>query len=121
MSKRPTATGEETKTHAPLKRPKRPKKPQSAYMIFSTVRRQEIKKSAKIPGADLTEQIGREWKDMDATLKQTYKTRAETMQNQYKKDLESFEKANQDVEQEIPKRKPKPLEDGGKRKKQVRS
>mmetsp|Transcript_32313 Transcript_32313/g.55900 ORF Transcript_32313/g.55900 Transcript_32313/m.55900 type:complete len:122 (+) Transcript_32313:39-404(+) len=121
MSKRPVKpVEEETKqVQAPLEKPK---KPLSAYMLFTMDRRQALKAAkTEISSKELLKEMGREWKALDLSRKQVYEGKAEALKNQYKLDVEAFGRLQQESQQEKPKRKPKPADDGGKRKKPVRS
>lgn len=116
MSKRTVKPAEEETKQAVVA--EKPKKPLSAYMLYTVDRRVHYKTAKpEISGKDFLKEMGREWKALDNNRKQSYEAKAEVLKAQYKLDIEAFGNLGQKTEETKPKRKPKPAQDGGKRKK----
>jgi hypothetical protein len=122
MSKRPkvAAHDEETKQVVPSQKPK---KPLSAYMLFTMDRRAALKAAkSEISGKDILKEMGKEWRVLDQSKKTLYESKAELLKTQYKENLEAYEKRHHESQPIKAQRKPKGgAESGGKRKKPVRS
>ncbi len=63
-----------------------PKKPQSAFFIFSAIRRKEIKEGGQqVKVTDFAKQIGQEWKAMEEEQKAVYLKKERKAKKHYRK------------------------------------
>jgi len=96
-------TDGETKTRGKrskrAKDPNAPKKPQTAYFIFSSERRPQLKTlhpEKKI--TELAKLLGDEWKEKDESEKKTYQDKAKSEKEDYDKKFEEYKKTDQYTE-----------------------
>ncbi|KAI9032465.1 high mobility group box domain-containing protein [Hyaloraphidium curvatum] len=76
------------------KDPNAPKKPASAYMLFSSAKRAEVK--AENPDAgfgEIGKLLGAAWKDVSDAEKKKYEALAKEAKEQYEKDLAEYKKS----------------------------
>lgn len=72
----------------------KPKRPLSAYMLFTMDRRLVLKAAGtSLSNRDFLKEMGKEWKVLSLTRKQAYESNAEALKTQYKVDLEAYERA----------------------------
>jgi hypothetical protein len=103
-SQRANAT-EETK-EAVLK----PKRPLSAYMLFTMDRRLVLRAAGtSLSSKDFLKEMGKEWKVLSISRKQAYESNAEALKTQYKADLEAYERG-------MKSEKPQSMKDGKRKK-----
>jgi hypothetical protein len=121
MSKQPKGAAPEEETKQVVLSQK-PKKPLSAYMLFTMDRRADLKAAkSELSSKDILKEMGKEWKLLDPTKKTAYESKAELLKTQYKENVEAFEKRHQESQPMKAQRKAKGgAESGGKRKKPVR-
>ena len=75
----------------PMKDPNAPKKPLSAYFLFSQEERLKVK--AEFPDYSITEvakELGRRWAQIDPAIKQSYEQRYQESRRQYEQDLQAY-------------------------------
>ena len=75
----------------PMKDPNAPKKPLSAYFLFSQEERLKVK--AEFPDYSITEvakELGRRWAQIDPAIKQSYEQRYQESRRQYEQALQDY-------------------------------
>ena len=75
----------------PMKDPNAPKKPLSAYFLFSQEERLKVK--AEFPDYSITEvakELGRRWAQIDPAIKQSYEQRYQESRRQYEQALQAY-------------------------------
>ena len=75
----------------PRRDPDKPKKPPTAYILFSSVYRDKIKE--KFPGlkfGDSNKKLGETWKVIDILEKNKFQEQAEQARTKYEEDLEDY-------------------------------
>lgn len=68
-----------------------PKRPMSAYLSYSNKRRSALKD--KNPGAsagDISRMLSTEWKNLDPTIKEQYRSKERELRAQYKRDIQPW-------------------------------
>ena len=81
--------GVQQKSGKPVKDPNAPKKPLSAYFLFSQDERLKVK--AEFPDYSITEvakELGRRWATIDPAIKQSYEQRYQESRRQYEQALQ---------------------------------
>merc|ERR1719367_2755132 len=79
----------------PMKDPNAPKKPLSAYFLFSQEERLKVK--AEFPDYSITEvakELGRRWADMAPEVKQRYQQMAEEGRQKYDQEMAAYRQGN---------------------------
>lgn len=69
----------------------KPKRPMTAFMLFSTERRPELCKTFQDVG-ELAKRLGQEWRNMTDEKKRVYLDRADQKHQEYKKLKKEYEK-----------------------------
>ena len=88
----------------PMKDPNAPKKPLSAYFLFSQEERLKVK--AEFPDYNMTEEakeIGRRWAQIDPAIKQSYEQRYQESQRQYEQALQAYKPQKKKKDPNTPK------------------
>merc|ERR1711874_66797 len=80
-----------TKVGKPMKDPNAPKKPLSAYFLFSQEERLKVK--AQFPDYSITEiakELGRRWATINPAIKQSYEQRYQESRRQYEQAIQAY-------------------------------
>merc|ERR1712193_370506 len=88
----------------PMKDPNAPKKPLSAYFLFSQEERLKVK--AEFPDYSITEvakELGRRWATIDPTIKQSYEQRYQESRRQYEQALQAYKPQKKKKDPNAPK------------------
>merc|ERR1739844_295504 len=88
----------------PMKDPNAPKKPLSAYFLFSQEERLKVK--AEFPDYSITEmakELGRRWASIDPTIKQSYEQRYQESRRQYEQALQAYKPQKKKKDPNAPK------------------
>jgi high mobility group protein B2 len=97
--------GQATKANQkPIKDPNAPKKPLSAYFLFSQEERLKVK--AEFPDYSITEvakELGRRWAVIDATLKQSYEQRYQESRRLYEQAMQAYKPQKKKKDPNAPK------------------
>merc|ERR1712154_155002 len=83
--------GQPGKGGKPMKDPNAPKKPLSAYFLFSQEERLKVK--AEFPDYSITEvakELGRRWATIDPTVKQSYEQRYQDSRRLYEQAMQAY-------------------------------
>ena len=100
----PAAAPATGKNGKPLKDPNAPKKPLSAYFLFSSEERMKVK--AEFPDYSITEvakELGRRWAAIDPTLKQSYEQRYQESRRQYEVAMQAYKPQKKKKDPNAPK------------------
>lgn len=87
-----------------MKDPNAPKKPLSAYFLFSQEERLKVK--AEYPDYSITEvakELGRRWATIDPTLKQSYEQRYQESRRQYEQAMQAYKPQKKKKDPNAPK------------------
>jgi hypothetical protein len=88
----------------PIKDPNAPKKPLSAYFLFSQEERLKVK--AEFPDYSITEvakELGRRWATIDPAIKQSYEQRYQESRRQYEQALAAYKPQKKKKDPNAPK------------------
>merc|ERR1712107_485255 len=88
----------------PIKDPNAPKKPLSAYFLFSQDERLKVK--AEFPDYSITEvakELGRRWATIDPAIKQSYEQRYQESRRQYEQALQAYKPQKKKKDPNAPK------------------
>jgi len=88
----------------PMKDPNAPKKPLSAYFLFSQEERLKVK--AEFPDYSITEvakELGRRWAQIDPAIKQSYEQRYQESRRQYEQALQAYKPQKKKKDPNAPK------------------
>merc|ERR1711884_940216 len=88
----------------PMKDPNAPKKPLSAYFLFSQDERLKVK--AEFPDYSITEvakELGRRWATIDPAIKQSYEQRYQESRRQYEQALQAYKPQKKKKDPNAPK------------------
>jgi len=88
----------------PMKDPNAPKKPLSAYFLFSQEERLKVK--AEFPDYSITEvakELGRRWATIDPTVKQSYEQRYQDSRRQYEQAMQAYKPQKKKKDPNAPK------------------
>ena len=88
----------------PMKDPNAPKKPLSAYFLFSQEERLKVK--AEYPDYSITEvakELGRRWASIDPGLKQSYEQRYQESRRQYEVQMQAYKPQKKKKDPNAPK------------------
>merc|ERR1712127_986082 len=88
----------------PMKGPNAPKKPLSAYFLFSQEERLKVK--AEFPDYSITEaakELGRRWAQIDPAIKQSYEQRYQESRRQYEQALQAYKPQKKKKDPNAPK------------------
>jgi hypothetical protein len=88
----------------PIKDPNAPKKPLSAYFLFSQEERLKVK--AEFPDYSITEvakELGRRWATLDSSMKQSYEQRYQDSRRQYEQALQAYKPQKKKKDPHAPK------------------
>ena len=88
----------------PIKDPNAPKKPLSAYFLFSQEERLKVK--AEFPDYSITEvakELGRRWATIDPALKQSYEQRYQDSRRQYEQAMAAYKPQKKKKDPNAPK------------------
>merc|ERR550532_1790766 len=88
----------------PMKDPNAPKKPLSAYFLFSQEERLKVK--AEFPDYSITEvakELGRRWATIDPAVKQSYEQRYQDSRRQYEQALQAYKPQKKKKDPNAPK------------------
>merc|ERR1712170_227390 len=88
----------------PIKDPNAPKKPLSAYFLFSQEERLKVK--AEFPDYSITEvakELGRRWATIDPAVKQSYEQRYQESRRQYEQALQAYKPQKKKKDPNAPK------------------
>ena len=78
---------------AKQKKSAKPKRPPTAFFVFSAARRPSIKKDEPdLKVTDIAKRLGAEWKSLDAKGKEKYEKKAATAKAKYVKELDKWNK-----------------------------
>jgi len=83
------------KPSKPAKDPNAPKKPLSAYFLFTNDERQKIKE--EFPNMSITEiakETGRRWANISPDIREKYEARYQESRNQYDQDMANYNQSN---------------------------
>jgi len=95
---------QQTKGGKPMKDPNAPKKPLSAYFLFSQEERLKVK--AEFPDYSITEvakELGRRWATIDPTIKHSYEQRYQESRRQYEQALQAYKPQKKKKDPNAPK------------------
>merc|ERR1711881_476159 len=95
---------QQTKGGKPMKDPNAPKKPLSAYFLFSQDERLKVK--AEFPDYSITEvakELGRRWATIDPAIKQSYEQRYQESRRQYEQALQAYKPQKKKKDPNAPK------------------
>jgi len=93
-----------TKSGKPMKDPNAPKKPLSAYFLFSQDERLKVK--AEFPEFSITEvakELGRRWASIDPTVKSQYEQRYQESRKQYEQAMTAYKPQKKKKDPNAPK------------------
>lgn len=96
--------GVQQKSGKPVKDPNAPKKPLSAYFLFSQDERLKVK--AEYPDYSITEvakELGRRWATIDPAIKQSYEQRYQESRRQYEQALQAYKPQKKKKDPNAPK------------------
>merc|ERR1712179_615556 len=96
--------GVQQKSGKPVKDPNAPKKPLSAYFLFSQDERLKVK--AEYPDYSITEvakELGRRWASIDPAVKQSYEQRYQESRRQYEQALQAYKPQKKKKDPNAPK------------------
>ena len=96
--------GQPGKGGKPMKDPNAPKKPLSAYFLFSQEERLKVK--AEFPDYSITEvakELGRRWATIDPAIKQSYEQRYQESRRQYEQALQAYKPQKKKKDPNAPK------------------
>jgi len=96
--------GVQQKSGKPVKDPNAPKKPLSAYFLFSQDERLKVK--AEFPDYSITEvakELGRRWATIDPAIKQSYEQRYQESRRQYEQALQAYKPQKKKKDPNAPK------------------
>merc|ERR1711994_660026 len=96
--------GVQQKSGKPVKDPNAPKKPLSAYFLFSQDERLKVK--AEFPDYSITEvakELGRRWATIDPALKQQYEQRYQESRKQYEQAMTAYKPQKKKKDPNAPK------------------
>jgi len=102
------------------KDPNAPKKPRSAYILFCTDVREEVKSENKeAKPAQLMQLMGSRWNNLDAVRKEEYNNKAKIDKQRYSEEMKGYQAPEEesDDEDEAPTKRRKGKGKGGKKKK----
>merc|ERR1719346_670002 len=88
----------------PMKDPNAPKKPLSAYFLYSQEERLKVK--AEFPDYSITEvakELGRRWATIDPAIKQSYEQRYQESRRQYEQALQAYKPQKKKKDPNAPK------------------
>lgn len=88
----------------PMKDPNAPKKPLSAYFLFSQEERLKVK--AEYPDYSITEvakELGRRWATIDPAIKQSYEQRYQDSRRQYEQAMQAYKPQKKKKDPNAPK------------------
>lgn len=88
----------------PIKDPNAPKKPLSAYFLFSAEERLKVK--AEYPDYSITEvakELGRRWAAIDPAIKQSYEQRYQGSRRQYEQQMQAYKPQKKKKDPNAPK------------------
>ncbi len=91
-------------TGKPMKDPNAPKKPLSAYFLFSQEERLKVK--AEFPDYSITEvakELGRRWATIDPAIKQGYEQRYQESRRQYEQAMQAYKPQKKKKDPNAPK------------------
>ena len=91
-------------TGKPMKDPNAPKKPLSAYFLFSQEERLKVK--AEFPDYSITEvakELGRRWATIDPAIKQSYEQRYQDSRRQYEQAMQAYKPQKKKKDPNAPK------------------
>merc|ERR1711994_55636 len=97
-------TGNSKVNKKPIKDPNAPKKPLSAYFLFSQDERLKVK--AEFPDYSITEvakELGRRWATIDPAIKQSYEQRYQESRRQYEQALQAYKPQKKKKDPNAPK------------------
>lgn len=95
---------QQSKGGKPMKDPNAPKKPLSAYFLFSQEERLKVK--AEYPDYSITEvakELGRRWATIDPTIKHSYEQRYQESRRQYEQALQAYKPQKKKKDPNAPK------------------
>jgi len=92
--------------------PNAPKKPRTAYILFSSDNRVDVKKENPdmIP-TDITKEVARMWREADEDVKEEYKEKAEEDKKRYQDEMEIYNPEYKQTSSNDKKEKPKEKKD----------
>lgn len=83
------------KPSKPIKDPNAPKKPLSAYFLFTNDERQKIKSEFPNMGiTDIAKETGRRWANIPSDSREHYESRYQESRNQYDQDMTTYNQNN---------------------------
>merc|ERR1712018_287430 len=95
---------QQSKGGKPMKDPNAPKKPLSAYFLFSQEERLKVK--AEFPDYSITEvakELGRRWATIDPTIKQSYEQRYQESRRLYEQAMQAYKPQKKKKDPNAPK------------------
>jgi hypothetical protein len=87
------------------KDPNAPKKPRSAYILFSSDNRADVKEeNPDMITTDITKEIARLWREANSDVKEEYKEKAQEDKKRYEREMEDYNPPS-DIEESSKKKK----------------
>ncbi|GAA5862053.1 hypothetical protein JCM3774_006153 [Rhodotorula dairenensis] len=101
-----TRSGKATAAAKPKKDPNAPKRPLSAYMLFSQDKRAEVKEEKPdVSFGEIGKILGAKWKEADENERKPYEDKAAAEKVRYEKEKAAYDAENPDASSK-PKKKP---------------